>query len=452
MQPVQMMWPGSAQILTGETPAPSGGWLESGQALPAHPFTMPGTGYQVQEALMANGVDFSSWHAMNQLPVQQACGPIHMQQSSNAISDSGCVQPGSEMPAQVPVQESMNQHVHALGEAPTTTIRSQTLSRSALRRRRRQRAAKAAAHGEATHLQPYDDDESDAGTLECATNTVMPESSLADTEAAQAQHVARNLLEQLSASGQERDSAIARFRKLAFADQMSSRAAQLALMESSAKDAADLAFGLRGHVRDAIRSMYANYVVQKLVEVMPTNISNFVAKEMLGVAGDIARHRFGCRVLCRLLEHNECSDPAIAELYEEVLNVAETLCTHSFGSFVIGHFLEFGSPQHRSRVVQAVRKDTYAIAADKRGSHIVEAILQLASPDDKKGVANDLLASEEQLLFLAHNQFGCHVVKSLVRLPEYRQRAASLLCPHSSQLRVSKYGRHVLALMDAVAL
>jgi len=57
-------------------------------------------------------------------------------------------------------------------------------------------------------------------------------------------------------------SVLARFQHLAFANQMSSRAAQLALENASASNAALLASSFQGHVRRAAQSKHANYVVE----------------------------------------------------------------------------------------------------------------------------------------------------------------------------------------------
>lgn len=285
--------------------------------------------------------------------------------------------------------------------------------------------------------------------------TEAEEAPNTDKETARVRQLADRLLKKLhnsrnpgNAGARDRRSAAAELRQLAFSDQVSSRAAQLVLQEASKADAEVLASGMHGYVRKGMQSLYANYVIQKIVEILP---SSFIAEELIGVGAEAARHRFGCRIICRLLEHGHSSDKSTAKLYAEILTEAEDLCDHTFGSYVVGHFLEFGRPEHRRRVASALRADLVGNAESKRGSRVVEAALQLCSPEDRKILASELLGSTERLRGLAEGQFGCHVVKALLRMPgEHRRRTISLLRPSESKLRASRYGKFVVQTMDSI--
>ena len=68
-----------------------------------------------------------------------------------------------------------------------------------------------------------------------------------------------------------------------------------------------LAAELCGHVCEALESPHANHVLQRLVELLPPGAVRFVLDEMQSWPGrssaDIASHKFGCRIVERLLEH-----------------------------------------------------------------------------------------------------------------------------------------------------
>merc|ERR1712226_919813 len=103
----------------------------------------------------------------------------------------------------------------------------------------------------------------------------------------QVKEISQSLLAQLRSTDRDAQfSAVSKFRALAFADKESSRAAQLSLQNSSHKEAAELAFGLRGQVRAATRSRHANYVVQKIIQVMPAGATSFVIDELLGAGSE----------------------------------------------------------------------------------------------------------------------------------------------------------------------
>lgn len=46
---------------------------------------------------------------------------------------------------------------------------------------------------------------------------------------------------------------------------------------------------------------HGNYVIQKVVSHLSAASSRFVAEELRGHAVRMAKHRFGCRILCRPL-------------------------------------------------------------------------------------------------------------------------------------------------------
>jgi pumilio RNA-binding family len=264
--------------------------------------------------------------------------------------------------------------------------------------------------------------------------------------------MATSALEQFRAGGSEQWSAVAGFERLAFTSKVTSRAAQIILEEASMPEAAAFATGLRGHVRNAVLSKHANHVVQKITEVMPAARASFVVDELKGFGQEIARHCFGCRVLCRILEHLSPSDVSTMQLVEEVLADLQDLCSHSFGSFVVRHLLEFGLPQHRHRVAMALRADLAGYAKHKFGSHVVEGALRHASFDDQQVLARELLGDKEQLMFLASNQFGRHVVRALLATPgSLKKEAVDALRPMEGQLRASRYGKSVLQALRGAA-
>jgi len=129
-------------------------------------------------------------------------------------------------------------------------------------------------------------------------------------------------------------------------DAQGCRAVQLAFQVAETSEAAKLLSELMGHVERATRSPHANYVIQKAIEVMTPAACGFIAQEMRGVGAAVARHRFGCRILCRLLEHMADS-PACVELMAEVLAEAGQLCRHQFGHYVMESVLDYAAQQIR---------------------------------------------------------------------------------------------------------
>merc|ERR1712226_1296417 len=129
------------------------------------------------------------------------------------------------------------------------------------------------------------------------------------------------LADDLEAGGSSRNAMIecirGHVRALSF-DSAGCRVVQLAMKVADADVATRLASELQGCVRDAAYSPYANYVLQRIIEVLPHWSTVFVAQELLGVAAKVSQHRFGCRILCRVFEH--CGNsPAALKLADELM-------------------------------------------------------------------------------------------------------------------------------------
>jgi len=275
-----------------------------------------------------------------------------------------------------------------------------------------------------------------------------PEPTTDDTRA---RAMADALLKQLKLGGMSEASAAARFMRLAFSNKASSRAAQLAIEGVTGNDAAVLASGLHGHVRDAIRSIYANYVVQKAVEILPPSCISFIPQELLGVGQEVARHRCGCRILCRLLEHGSLRDSSVAALFDEVLGDTEALSRHTYGNYVIRHCLEYGLPEHRQWISQALCSDLLVTSRHRYGSRVVQTALQFCTGGDRSALFSGLLASSAGLIDLARGLSGRHVVKALLKIPgEHQKQAASRLRPARAHLEMSKYGKPVVDALRSI--
>jgi hypothetical protein len=288
-------------------------------------------------------------------------------------------------------------------------------------------------------------------TLESSSENeeVLESKSLqqSDREADRSRDMADELLRQLQAGSEAQWSVLSQFQHSAFSSQSSSRAAQLALKDASGNHAALLASSLQGHVRRASQSKHANYVMQKIVEVMPMARTGFIVEELLGVAHETACHRFGCRLLCRILEHLSPGDEATLDLLDELLLNVEELLSHTFGSYVVRHILEFGMPAHKHRIASALLPQAAWYAKHRLASHVVEAALRTCSSDDQHALAETLLTGQH-IAVLATNQFGRHVVRALLQLPgALKEETEHAVRQVEDQIRYSRFGKNILQML-----
>jgi len=231
------------------------------------------------------------------------------------------------------------------------------------------------------------------------------------------------------------------------------RVVQLALKVSDQPGRAALAEELKGHVLEAMDSPHANYVVQQVVELMPTPQIGFVACELTGAGCRAARHRYGCRIVCRLLEHSDRKDGSTAELVDEILREANELSRHIFAHHVVQAALEHGLPRHREQIAAALIGDLPRNARNRNASYVIETALLHCSPSDRSAIALELRGGIGGVANLAQSQFGRHVVKALLRLPGEDSRAAlEEVLAASEELSESKHGKRLLEELPRICI
>jgi len=197
-------------------------------------------------------------------------------------------------------------------------------------------------------------------------------------------------------------------------------------------------------VQDALASPHANYVLQVAISGLPSRASALVARELRGHGAFAARHRFGCRVLCRLVEHAGTSSE-LAALLEEVLAQVQDLCRGTFSHYVVRSVLEH-LPAHRARIAEALHSELTQLAQHRCASHVVEAALLHCDDEDRRGLALELLGGGSAAVeLLAQSQYGSFVLKALLRVPcEASQRAQGHLRQLLPALEGNKHSQRML--------
>mmetsp|Transcript_15484 Transcript_15484/g.31457 ORF Transcript_15484/g.31457 Transcript_15484/m.31457 type:complete len:532 (-) Transcript_15484:322-1917(-) len=304
------------------------------------------------------------------------------------------------------------------------------LSTSARRRLRRQRAAERRA--DAQHSAP-------------ASEPPSPRSGASHDSAGQLRFA--SLAEALEEGGDARAAALAEIRgsvaQLAF-DRQGCRAVQAAIQAGDRAAVAELLEELHGHVQGLMTSPHGNYVLQTVITALPTAMSNFVVKELLGGGPQAARHRFGCRILCRLIEHSGASAD-LEQLLTEVLADVEELSRHAFAHIVVQSVLE-QLPEHHRRIADALSVDALGNACHRYASHVMESVLAQCSEVERRELVRRLLgAGKDSVISLAQNQYGCFVLKALLQVPG---GASEEIFKHLGQaaayLEGTKYGQRLL--------
>lgn len=232
--------------------------------------------------------------------------------------------------------------------------------------------------------------------------------------------------------------------------QHGSRAVQAAIDACTTNQQREaLASELKGHVWDAIRCPNANFVVQRLIVKMRPQASQMFIDEILerGSKGclQVARHKYACRIMQRLLEH--CRNEQVAPIIDAILKDTNSLSRHPYGNYVMQQLFEYGTPEQRSKACKLLEIQAAPLASDCYGSAVVAKALTHCSEQDRLRVAN-ILANEPGLVTtMARTRHG-HTVSELVLQESQglsRERAWQEICSQALLLRANRYGRVLLA-------
>jgi len=204
---------------------------------------------------------------------------------------------------------------------------------------------------------------------------------------------------------------------------------------------------LMGHVWEALKCPNANHVVQKCISTIRPEAAQFIIEELIhhgpGGAAQAARHRFGCRIIERLLEH--CSAEQMSPLVEALLADVVALSSHMYGNFVVQHLLEHCDSDVVARIVSALVKHMTTFAADGyAGSVMGKALRQSATPENLP-LVKALLKDPERLTVMACSRWGHLAVKQAMQLADapMRRQAGTELKRRLGRYRSSRYGRLV---------
>lgn len=206
---------------------------------------------------------------------------------------------------------------------------------------------------------------------------------------------------------------------------------------------------LQGRVWEALRCPHANHVLQKCIAASGPKASQFIINEILlrGRAGaqDAARHRYGCRVIQRLLEH--CRPEQVEHLVEAFLSSAMALSRHEFGNFVMQQVVEHGTPSQRHRLACVLAQHARAAGSDMTACAVVTKALRHCSEKDARTLAQELVRENRLIARMARSRHGHGAARAMLHWlqGEERVEAERQLLAEAASLRTSRYGKSVLS-------
>jgi len=187
---------------------------------------------------------------------------------------------------------------------------------------------------------------------------------------------------------------------------------------------------LRGHVWEAMKCPNANHVLQKFIDALRPVDSQFVVDEIqlggVGAASRVARHRYGCRILQRLLEHCSSAPEQVHDLMEEILSDGVQLATNIYANYVLSHLLEFGTESQKWRLTNLLAAHAATVGANSYGCAVLHKALDHGSSKARVVLAHALLVQPRLLAAMASSRHGHGAVKQALEVADLPQRKTAL--------------------------
>eukprot|EP00435_Cladocopium_sp_Y103_P018791 s483_g4.t1 len=203
---------------------------------------------------------------------------------------------------------------------------------------------------------------------------------------------------------------------------------------------------LKGKVFYCSRHMHGNFVMQKVIQMLPPNSLGFMIYELKegSFVADLrklaeenavaaALHIYACRVLQRLIE---CCGAATSDLVDILLQPGEQLqrlVKDPYSSNVIRSLVVCGTPDHVKTVMKLFSQDVMKFSRNRHASLVLEKCLEVSA----FGVKAD--------------RFGNYIVQRVIETcsgaeKEEVKRLLALALPKLQSLgRSSAAGKHILS-------
>ena len=162
---------------------------------------------------------------------------------------------------------------------------------------------------------------------------------------------------------------------------------------------------------------------------------------------ELAKHRYGCRILERIIEH--FPPRLLATSVDALLADAWDLCRHVYGNFVIQHVLEHGEQAHRRIIIDVLCSDLKTVALDPYACNVLDKGLSYGSVEDQQRIANVVLREGAMLSKMARLRNGFAATQRLMLVVrgdrQLQPMAEAQLADAVAEISLARHGRALLA-------
>ncbi|CAM6011016.1 unnamed protein product [Sphagnum balticum] len=197
-------------------------------------------------------------------------------------------------------------------------------------------------------------------------------------------------------------------------------------------------------VVELIKDLNGNHVVQRCLQKLSHEDSQFIFDAAALHCVEIATHRHGCCVMQRCVDF--ALDHQRQRLVAEVAANALTLSQDPYGNYVVQYILDLKTAWSSTEVMARLEGNYAFLSMQKFSSNVVEKCLKLGVEEPRSRLVQELMTSPH-LGQLLQDQYANYVIQSALSVCKgaLHSGLVDAIRPHLPALRNSPYGKRILS-------
>ncbi|CAM6028749.1 unnamed protein product [Sphagnum balticum] len=197
-------------------------------------------------------------------------------------------------------------------------------------------------------------------------------------------------------------------------------------------------------VVELTKDLNGNHVVQRCLQKLSHEDSQFIFDAAALHCVEIATHRHGCCVMQRCVDF--AVDHQRQRLVVEVAANALSLSQDAYGNYVVQYILDLKSAWSSTEVMARLEGNYAFLSMQKFSSNVVEKCLKLGVEEPRARLVRELMTSPH-LGQLLQDQYANYVIQSALSVCKgaLHTGLVDAIRPHLPALRNSPYGKRILS-------
>ncbi|KAL7722827.1 Pumilio domain containing protein C4G8.03C [Entamoeba marina] len=282
-----------------------------------------------------------------------------------------------------------------------------------------------------------------------------------------------------------------------------SRGVQQTIENGPAEKREEIWESLKNYVVELSSDLFANYVIQKVLEFIPESRRD-IPKKMRGHVLKLTLHMYGCRVVQKAMEYapdndrrlmfdelrgslvrciedqngnhviQKCVEKKDKQMVNDVVNALQginvsiilvlkiylkkiephslSLTEDQYGNYVIQNVLERKFPRDRHNILARIKGNIVRLSMGKYSSNVIEKCFKFANDTERAEILDEIY-KDDGLLQMMQDQFANYVVQKIVEAVDKDERSKIVelfIRPNLASLKKVIYTKHILSLLESL--